>query len=159
MESSRRPLDAAVILVMSFCLTGCCFLGFIGACKDGHEYCCLQYERGGVLATYCNNHSGAVGIYMASLGSDSERSVWFDSFQPFYARIGHCASPACVEDSLRAATELGDFIADYLREHDDAEAVVAAHPEVSLSPADRARLVLCGFLDAIERTKANLQQE
>ncbi len=159
MELSRHPLTVAVILSICFGLTSCCFLGFIGSCKNGTDYCCLQYERGEALATYCNNHSGAVGIYMASLASDSERSMWFDSFQHFYVRIGNCASPACIEDSLRAATGLAAFISDYAREHDDAEAVLVAHPEMSLIPAEKARLIRCGFSDAIERTKANLQQE
>jgi hypothetical protein len=100
-----------------------------------------------------------VGIYIARLGSDSIGAVWLDDFQRLCGRIRNCGSPDCIEDSLRAVGELAEFIVDYTREHGLAEAGLVAHPEVSLNPAEKARLIRCGFSDAIERKKANLQKE
>ncbi len=159
MKLSRMTPASIFILTLSCGLTGCCFLEFIGNCKNGADYCCLRYERGQPRATYCNNHSGAVGIYMEMLDSDSIRAVWFADFQLFYDRIGDCSDPECIEDSLRSATILSDFITVYMSEHEDAESTLVGHPEVTLSPLYKAALIRCGFTDAIERTKANLERE
>jgi hypothetical protein len=89
-----------------------------------------------------------MGIYIARLGSDSISAMWLDDFQRFFGRIRNCGDPGCIEDSLHAVEERAAFIEDYNREHGLAEASLATHLEVSLSPG--------GFSDAIERTKANL---
>jgi hypothetical protein len=155
----RIRLTPLVMLFLGYGLTGCCFLGFVGNCKNGADYCCLRYERGQPRSSYCNNHSGAVGIYMEMLDSDSIRAVWFADFQRFLEGVEYCADPKCIEDSIRSATELSDFISFYVSEHDDAESTLVRHPEVTLSPIDKAALIRCGFTDAIERTQANQEQE
>jgi hypothetical protein len=146
----RRAVPVMLAVFAALCLTGC---------PQSPQYCCLQYDRNDFQATYCNNHSGAVGFYLETLDSDTARASWLDEFERFLERTRDCENPDCIAVRITEQYSGSEFADFYESEHEDAEQALAAQSSTTLDDRRKAVLINCGFADAVGRARDILKGE
>ena len=137
----------AVILFQALLIVG--LIQFYGC---NNQLCCLQYEVGSDMATYCNNHRDAVGKFIRKVDGESEQKIRLSNFIQFYESIKSCTTVECIETMINSDTSLPGFETIYEHEHQYAE------QDTQVDSSLKAKLILCGFKHAIDAMEQNLYE-
>lgn len=130
------------------------------SCGGNAKFCCLEYDRTSAQAMYCNNHSSAVGFFLTDPDPVLSETEWLDKFEALTQTFTSCTDPDCIDAAIAAQPDFVNFLVEYRTEHDDAEAeLTRSYASVSLSASQKADLIRCGFRDAIDRSRKNLEEE
>ncbi|UCC79981.1 MAG: hypothetical protein JSW64_01085 [Candidatus Zixiibacteriota bacterium] len=123
------------------------------------EFCCLEYDRNSAEMTYCLDHSGVAGNFLldAEEQSDSALNETLEQLEDFYQEADTCKDAECIEAMIRADSDLAGMVTYYEDEHGAAEESLAER-EIVFTDLKKAQLILCGFQDAVERTKENIKK-
>lgn len=113
----------------------------------------MQYPAHSDLATYCNNHSFAVGKFVRSDDDETKQRERLGKFKQFYDLIKNCSTIECIEAKIQNSTTLPGFLEEYQKKHQ------AAEDDTQIEDSLKAHLILCGFGDAIDRLEQVLSEE
>jgi hypothetical protein len=139
-------------------ILACTLLVLVGGCSSGPDLCCSQYERASDRHMYCNNHSSVAGRCLndARFQSQAEYILLRDQLEEYLAAADTCDDVTCIETILEDDEDLECLWNRYDMEHSDAEESL----ESQLSEDLKARLILCGFRNAIQAMESGgLHQE
>jgi hypothetical protein len=125
---------------------------------NGDEFCCLEYERGTPELTYCNSHSRAAGHFLLDaedVSADSLNAA-LDALEQLADDAGNCGTIRCVESLISGDPGLLGLWRAYQQEHAHVDSMLEADGVV-FDESKKMKLIRCGFTDAYERTKSNIE--
>ncbi len=123
------------------------------------EFCCLEYERGTPEQSYCNSHSRAAGHFLldAEEVSGDSLNAAISALERLADAANGCGTIDCVEDVISGDPGLEGLWRSYQEEHSHADSVLAADG-IEFDESERIDLIRCGFVDAAERTRKNIEE-
>jgi hypothetical protein len=126
-------------------------------CK-GDEFCCLYYDLQTSEQDYCYAHSRAAGHFLLDAKDDSEASlqIALSQLRQLIADVAMCDSVPCIERFIETDPGLAGLWSRYRDEHYTIESKLVCH---SLSEIEKCYLICCGFIDAYQRIKENIEND
>jgi hypothetical protein len=128
------------------------------SCNKHTDLCCLDYKNVDHEHTYCNAHSRAVGHCLFDAEEESEAAVneAIDCLEDLIEDCKSCQTVECVESRFLSDDCFESCWDNYTEEHLHADSTLVREG-ATLTEAEKASLICCGFEDALARFKENLK--